>query len=52
MNSLDLFMVQYGLIALYAAHQMRSPLNVVSTKVEHVQSTQNRKGSQTHGNNV
>lgn len=39
-------------LALYAANQMRSPLTVLSKNGEHVQSTQKRKGTQTHGKNV
>jgi hypothetical protein len=79
MNSLDLFLVQYGLaaifillliktigipmnelwhegicpacLALYAANQMRLPINVGTLYGESVPGTQPGKGSLTHGNN-
>ena len=79
MNSLDLFLVQYGVaaifmllliktigipmnelwhegicpvfLALYAANQMRSPINVPTLYGERVPGTEPRKGSLTHGNN-
>jgi membrane-associated protein len=38
-------------LALYAANQMRSPINVEMTYGKSVQSTQPGKGSLTHGNN-
>ena len=38
-------------LALYAANQMRSPVNVDTTYADTIVSIQNRKGSLTHGNN-